>query len=199
MRVSERNREYSRCSHDQRVFFEGVSWNGYETMLDLRGERPVPRLVYLEGKLELMSPSVHHEKIAKMLARLIEAYAEERDLPLNGFKSWTVRREESRRGAEPDECYTLGPDKMVPDLAIEVVWTSGGLDKLDVYRELGVGELWFWQDDKVSVYVLRGDYYQQVERSELLPELDLSELTSFIDPDNQTQAARAFRVALRAR
>ncbi|HUH05439.1 MAG TPA: Uma2 family endonuclease, partial [Kofleriaceae bacterium] len=188
MRVSERNSEYGGCSHDQRVFFEAVSWNGYETLLDLRGERPVPRLVYLEGTLELMSPSVHHEKIAKMLARLIEAYADERDLPLNGFKSWTVRREESRRGAEPDECYTLGADKMVPDLAIEVVWTSGGLDKLEVYRELGVGELWFWQDDEISVYVLRGDCYQQVERSELLPELDLAALTSFIDPDNQTQA-----------
>jgi hypothetical protein len=29
----------------------------------------------------------------------------------------------------------------VPDIAIEVVWTSGGIDKLEVYRGLDVPEV----------------------------------------------------------
>lgn len=92
-----------------------------------------------------MSPSWNHEILKKFIARPLEAYAEERNLDLNGAGSWTLKNPEVERGAEPDECYTLGPKKAVPDLAIEVAWTHGGLDKLDIYAELGVGEVWFWR------------------------------------------------------
>jgi len=34
------------------------------------------RVTYLQGKLELMSRSINHELLKKMLARLLEAYAE---------------------------------------------------------------------------------------------------------------------------
>jgi Uma2 family endonuclease len=56
-----------------------------------------------------------------------------------------------------DECYIVGPDqnKEVPDLALEVVWTSGGLDKLEIYRRLGVGEVWIWKDGRITVHALR--------------------------------------------
>ena len=34
-------------------------------------------------------------------------------------------------------------DKEIPELAIEVVYTSGGIDILKIYRRLGVKEVWF--------------------------------------------------------
>ncbi len=40
-----------------------------------------------------------------------------------------------------------------PDLAIEVIWTSGGIDKLESYRGLGVGEVWFWREGRMEVFV----------------------------------------------
>lgn len=75
----------------------------------------------------------------------------------------------------------------------------GGLDKLELYRGLGVGEVWVWKDGALAAFVLEDGSYQRVERSRLLPDLDLAFMTSFLDQDNQTQAVRAFRAALRQR
>lgn len=155
-------------------------------------------MAYLEGDVELMTPSRSHESIKTWIARLLEAYAEERSIELNGYGSWTIKSAPKQRGVEPDECYILGVEhKEVPDLAIEVVWTHGGLHKLEIYRGLGVGEVWIWRDGAIAVYALGGAGYERVERSRLLPDLDLAFLTSFLDRDSQTQAVRAFRAALR--
>src|SRR5690349_14630739 len=124
---------------DQRVYLRGIDWEQYAALLAMRGESSVPRITYLRGVVELMSPSRSHERIKKMIARLIEAYADELDLDLAGYGSWTLKSEPEERGAEADECYILGSpqvspeEKERPDLAIEVVWTSGGIDKLEVY------------------------------------------------------------------
>ena len=62
---------------------------------------------------------------------------------------------------EPDECYLIGDQaRDTPDLAIEVVWTSGGIDKLEIYRRLGVREVWRWKDSRIEVYVLREQHYE---------------------------------------
>jgi Uma2 family endonuclease len=71
---------------------------------------------------------------------------------------------------EPDECYLVGDQSRdTPDLAIEVIWTSGGLDKLEIYRRLGVGEVWIWKEEKIQMHVLRGEEYQLTEKSRLSP------------------------------
>jgi len=183
---------------DQRVILHGVPWSHYEVMLALRGDAPLPRLTYLRGELELMSPSQDHERIKKLIARLLEVYALAKTLPLNGFGSWTLRDAPGERGAEPDECYVLGDarGRDRPDLAIEVVWTSGALDKLAVYAGLGVGEVWFWREGRIEVHVLRGGAYARVERSALLPALDVERLARFLTYDDQTQAAREYLAQL---
>jgi Uma2 family endonuclease len=179
---------------DQRVILHGVPWSHYEVLLALRGDAPVPRLTYLSGELELMSPSQDHERIKTLIARLLEAYALAKALPLNGFGSWTLRNAPRERGAEPDECYVLGDAwrKDRPDLAIEVVWTSGALDKLAVYAGLGVGEVWFWREGRIEVHVLRAGAYARVEGSALLPDLDVELLARFLTYDDQTRAAREY-------
>jgi Uma2 family endonuclease len=161
---------------DQRIRLHDVPWSHYEILLAVKGDAPVPRISYLEGELELMSPSADHEMIKSRIRQLIEAYAAHRGIDLWPVGSWTVRKAPARRGVEPDECYTLGDPRMksVPDLAVEVVWTSGGLDKLDIYRGLGVGEVWFWRDHQIDAYVLRDGAYQASAASEVLPGLDLT-------------------------
>jgi Uma2 family endonuclease len=79
-----------------------------------------------------------------------------------------------RRGAQPDECYYLGLLAEVPDIVIEIALTSGGVDKLDVYRGLQVPEVWFWVNDQFSLYRLRQSGYELISSSEFLPELDFS-------------------------
>jgi Uma2 family endonuclease len=185
------------AASEQRIVLSGVSWELYEQVLAAKGEASRPRMTYLHGELELMSPSGEHEQIAKMLARLLETWADELDIDLNGYKSWTVRAKEQARGVEPDECYTIGAGKAVPDLAIEVIWTSGGIAKLEAYAGLGVGEVWLWQQGRIEIFVLRDGRYAAAPRSALLPGLDLALLLSFLDVDHQTPAARAYRQALR--
>lgn len=184
---------------DQRVFFFGIDWTGYEVLLAVRGERQFPKMTYLEGTLELMTPSTTHEGLKKAIARLLEAYADAKGLELNGYGSWTLRRSSAERGLEPDECYVLGcptaPER--PDLAIEIVWTPGGIDKLEVYRGLGVPEVWQWLRGRIEIYVLRDGRYQRVERSGLLPDLDIDLLESLLTRPSQAQAVRELREVLR--
>jgi len=167
-------------------------------MLAIRGDRAGIRMTYLNGELELMSPSVNHEGIKKIIARLLEMYALETGIPLNGFGSWTLKNPRRARALEPDECYSVGTGLPVrPDLAIEVIWTSGGIDKLEVYRGLGVGEVWMWRDGAIEVYVLAGEQYERRRGSAVFPDLDLGKLAGHIDPENQTDAVRRYRDALR--
>ncbi len=176
-----------------------VPWAHYEVQLALRGEKSVPRLAYLEGALEIMSPSKDHERIRGYLGRLIEAYALERGLRLTPYGSWTLKSAPRQAGLEPDECYILGADqsKDMPDLAIEVVLTSGGLDKLEIYRGLGVGEVWFYRAGQLEAYVLDDDRYKQVSGSRVFPELDLALVASLLDQPTAMDAVQAFRERLR--
>lgn len=184
---------------DQRVVTYGVPWAHYEAQLALKGDAPVPRMAYLDGALELMRPSKDHERLKSMIGRLIETCALERGVDLSPYGSWTLKRAVRQSGVEPDECYIVGSDqtKEVPDLAIEVVWTSGGLDKLEIYRRLAVAEVWIWRDDALEVYVLRDDRYERQERSAVLPGLDVALLATFLDRPTVLRAVRAFRDALR--
>lgn len=184
---------------DQRVHLHGVSWPAYETLLAVRGDQGGVRVTYLEGELELMTPSVNHEALKKRLARLIEAYAEASGIELEGFGSWTVKSEPEKRGVEADECYVIGPvttPPSIPDIAIEVVWTSGGIDKLEVYRGLGIPEVWIWQDGALRFFLLRDGNYLSATRSRLLPALDPELIMRCMAEPSQTRALHALRAAL---
>jgi Uma2 family endonuclease len=185
-------------SADQRVFM-AFDWARLERFLALKGDDRVPRLAYLDGTLELMTPSVHHERYAAFIGRLLEAYASEVGIDLSPYGSWTLRKKGLRAAIEPDECYMVGDqDKSVPDLAIEVAWTRGGLDKLEIYRRLGVGEVWQWKRGVLGVFVLERGGFRASSASRLFPKLDLDLLTSFLGYDTTTRAQREYRAALRA-
>lgn len=180
-----------------------VDWQGYQQLLAMRGESSVPRITYLEGLAELMSPSRYHEIDKTRFARLLETWSEIAGVPLEGYGSWTLEDEEADRGAEPDECYTLRrvvkSDEERPDIAIEVVWTSGGINKLEVYRKLGVREVWFYTRGKLRFFALRrepDDVYREIPHSELLPQLPVDVLLSCMQEPDQTSAVRALRARL---
>ena len=183
---------------DSIIRLDGVGWADYQRLLAIRGERSVPRLTYLAGALELMSPSITHESIKSMLGRLIEAWCFENKLDITPYGSWTLENKESLRGVEPDECYVLG-DTLNPvccDLAIEVIWTSGSINKLDVYLKLGVQEVWIWKDGAIRVYCLSDEKYQEHSASDLLAGIDLPQLLEYIETRPMTRAVREYRAAL---
>lgn len=91
-------------------------------------------------------------------------------------------------------------DEERPDIAIEAVWTSGGIDKLELYRKLGVREVWFYERGQLRFFALRreaaDDVYREIPQSELLPQLPVEVLVECIREPDQTSAVRALRAAL---
>lgn len=182
---------------DHTVQLRGVSWEDYERLLEVRGDHSAPRFTYLRGTLEIMTPSKDHEGIKSLIAGLLEAWCIDRGIEIMPYGSWTLKDRKEERGAEPDECYVFGTEPAErPHLAIEVEWTSGGLDKLEVYKKLGVGEIWYWRKGAISVFVREKDDYQEVARSRLVPELNIELLASFLDRRSLTRAVRDFRAAI---
>ena len=183
---------------EQRVLLHGVTWQQYETLLATLGDDfPTLRLSYLEGTLEIMTNSSEHEDLKKTIGMLIEAYLQETRTRFHAGGSTTFRQQAKQRGLEPDESYCLGQKKVVPDLAIEVVITSGLIDKLEIYRGLGVTEVWQWQAGQFSIYHLQSAGYELIEASELLPNLDMALLASHVRSDQQFEAVINFRDAIR--
>ena len=62
---------------DRVVLLQDVAWEDYERLLELRGERSVPRIAFLDGVVELMSPSLPHESLKSRIGQLVEVVPRE--------------------------------------------------------------------------------------------------------------------------
>ncbi len=173
---------------EERRMISSVSWEQYEALLADFEDRPGYRVTFLDGTLEIMAPSRRHEVSAENIGGLLEAYLVEMRIRFWRLGSTTFRSAEKTGGAEADKSYNLGTEKEFPDLAIEVIVTSGGVDKLEVYRRLGVAEVWFFRDDSFAVYCLRSEGYEQVSASALLPDLDLEMLADYATRSDPLEA-----------
>jgi len=192
------------ASADNIVIMRGVSWETYLRLDHDRAGDKWPRLAFLDGELEIVSPHGREHELRKtLIERFLEAFAEERGVSLNGFGNTAFLDEARRAGLEPDVCYYVGdgdPPREPPHLAIEIAITSGGIDKLEIYRRLGVGEVWFWAKNTLAIFALESAGYSQLTTSPLLPELDVETLALLIrttNPLRQTEAVKAFRESLR--
>ncbi len=188
----------------QRLVVPGrQTWEQFKTMQVWADSIPGLRLIYLDGCIEIVTTGEGHEIIKKFIAILIETYFFERGISFIPVGNATCEAEEQDVSFEPDESYYIGEKKEHPDLAVEVVITSGGIGKLEKYKRFKVREVWFWQEARLSVHVLRHDdnaertHYQLVAQSELLPDLDLALLVRCIAIADVSAARTAFLAGLR--
>jgi Uma2 family endonuclease len=191
---------------EERRSISNVSWAQYEALLADLEDTSHYRVSYLEGVLEIVSPSRRHESGKTRIGDLLLIYFLETDTEYFPVGSTTLRKEEKQAGTEPDESYCIGTDKEFPDLAIEVVVTSGGINRLELYRRLGVREVWFWQNNQFSMYYLREETpvqfaqtfgYEAISHSEVLPGLDMNLLAACVRNPNPLAAAKEFRQGVR--
>lgn len=185
---------------DHFVVRRGVSWAEFQRALEERGEHSAPRMAYLEGTLEIMSPGQRHEWIKGVIGRLVEVWCLDHGIEFTTLGGWTLQDEAVSRGVEPDECYLfdLPREKATrPDLAIEVIWTSGRINKLEIYRKLAVQEVWIWRRGKLTAHALRGEHYVPMSESRVLPGIDLQQIAALLDQPTTSAAIRAYREALR--
>src|SRR5579885_1128764 len=132
-----------------------VRWTTYEQLLADHEGRSSPRFTFDCGTLEITSPSAEHEKCNRTIALFVEILAEELKIDIEDFGSTTFRRSDLARGFEPDSCFYIKNEVLIrgkqeidlsidppPDLVIEIDLTSRALDKLSLYAQIGVPEIW---------------------------------------------------------
>jgi Uma2 family endonuclease len=180
------------------IVLSNVTWDTLEKLdADLAGTGA--RLIYLDGLLEITNPFFEeHEETRKTLAQLLEIYMRLKGIRFYGRGSTTIGVKELGARKEPDESYCLGDRRKIPNLALEVTVTSGGIEVLEIYRRIGVAEVWFWEDSVISVYCLWQTGYELVRQSELLPELDLRSLEFHARMADQFDAVNAFMQTLQS-
>jgi Uma2 family endonuclease len=183
----------SDTDREQRLLMPGTyNWQEFEALEALLAESPGLRITYLDGSIELMTLGESHEQIKSLIGMFLEAYFIASNIEFIPVGSATRRGEAKGTSFEPDESYYLGTKKENPDLAIEVILTSGNLAKLEKYHRFQILEVWLWEDNQLQVYQLTPDSYQLVENSPLLPQLDLDLLVRCVQMPSRLEAMKAF-------
>jgi Uma2 family endonuclease len=195
---------------DQCVALRDVGWKGYSTLLRLRGERYVPRIVYLDGTAWLMSPSFPHERLAERLGQFVTELVVGLDIPFIPAGSMTFRRGSKRGGVEGDKTYYLANEERVrgkdeidlkfdppPDLAIEAVHSHDADAAVEVYRRFKVPEVWVCDEAELVILVLeRNGRYAQSPTSASFPFLRAAEVYDWVSrptTGNETDWIKSLR------
>jgi Uma2 family endonuclease len=160
---------------DQRIVHYGRSWEQFKSIQTGFDQAPGVRLFYYDGTVEVLMPGREHELFSWVIGHLIGLFLAQKGVFFQPTGAMTQEKEREV-SAQADQSFCIGSVKPMPDLSIEVVFTSGGVDKLSRYQALGVPEVWLWQDGVLAVYHLRSQGYERCDRSKLeaLSDLDLN-------------------------
>jgi Uma2 family endonuclease len=180
-------------TENQRFVLPGRhSWQDFKAIQGLMEQQSGLRMAYLDGVIEFMTLGEYHETIKSMIAILLGIYFWQQGIQFIPVGSATRESKEKSVSFEPDESYYLGEKKEHPDLAIEVNVTSGSPQKLEKYQRLSIREVWMWQAEKLVIYVLEGDRYQETLTSKLLPNLDIALLEECVMMPSRLEAIQRF-------
>ncbi|NEQ67741.1 MAG: Uma2 family endonuclease [Symploca sp. SIO2D2] len=174
------------------------NWQQFQSLKTSLGENSNVKISYLDGRIELMTTGEQHETISRVISLLLGLYFWHHQIEFIPVGSATRESEEKEVSFAPDESYYIGQKKEHPDLAIEVIITSGNINKLEKYKRLKVKEVWFWQKETISVYILQNPEdekkigYELKSKSELLPDLDLTMLTNCVLMPSRVEAMNEF-------
>ena len=173
------------------IHLSGISWQTYETLLEELSDRRL-RLTYNRGNLEIMAPSPEHELSKEVLGRFVETLAEELAVQIYPLGSTTFKRPELS-GAEPDKCFYIynidavrGKKRLdltedpAPDLVVEIDVTSSSCNRLQVYADLGVAEVWIYDGESLAIKQLQNNTYINSQKSQFFLNLPITEIAQFL-------------------
>jgi Uma2 family endonuclease len=180
---------------EQRVVLNGT-WEQFKLIQKAVEDSPQVKLSFFAGAIEIFMPGFGHENFSEIIGYLVTTF-----LLMKGVKfypSGSMTQEKTGEAStQADKSFCLGGVKSIPDLSIEIVYSSGGQRKLLKYLALGVPEVWFWEDGSLRLYHLRSNGYEEVVRSELsgLETLDIELLKRCIlmGETNFAEAVQVFQ------
>jgi Uma2 family endonuclease len=196
------------------VVFHDVTWDDYEAMLRIVGERHI-RVNYDRGEMEIMSPLFRHGNSSFLLGSMVSVLVVELDIPFEPADPVTLRRPDLEKGVEPDKLFyfrdnaakvrgkrdldlTIDPP---PDLVIESDLTSSSIPRLPIFAAMGIPEVWRFDDDELQFLHLQPDgTYQLRDRSLAFPLLPLTDAARFLEQgqdSDKTAWIRGFQTFVR--
>lgn len=183
---------------DQRFLLPGYqTWEQFEAIEALMAEVPALQISYIDGCIELITKSSEHEKIKTNLCSLVETYFFAQGISFV-HQSSSLRREEDKHiSFEIEESFHIGKKKEQPDIAIDFVMIKSNTEHLEKYKRFNIAEVWFWEENRLSLYRLRDQKYEQISRSEFLPALDLNLLAHCVLMPSRHEARTEFLQEIR--
>lgn len=162
-----------------------------------------------------MVPLPPHERYKSLMGRIIEVTTEETATEIASLGSTTWSRADLQKGLEADECFYIQNEQAIrgkhdidltidppPDLAIEMDHTSSSMNRLEIYRALGIPEVWRFDGEILTIYCLVEGEYRTQETSEALPLLQQADILRWLQLSQtmgETTWVREFRRWVRAR
>ncbi|BBD66700.1 hypothetical protein NIES4072_60260 [Nostoc commune NIES-4072] len=185
-------------TEEKLVTLKDVSWEQFKGIEAQLQENRNVRLSYLSGILEIMSPiGDKHEKVKSTVGLLLEAYMKELGIRFYRRGGFTLE-EPGYASGTPDESYSIGTEKEVPDIVIEIIVTSGTINRKELYKPKKVPEVWFWKSNSIKIFRLnKQEEYEQVDRSGFFPDLDPALLLNYIAMPDQYDAVVEFEQIIR--
>ena len=169
-----------------------ITWDGYQQLLKIVGDKRSARLTFDRGTLEITKPLEEHEFSGRLIERLIIILAVELGLKIKTMGSTTLDRSDLNRGAEPDNAYYIQNQPLVagrtvdlatdpaPDLVVEVDITHTDINKPALYASMGVPEFWRYNGREWRIYKLENSEYLEVSVSPTFPILPKEKLYEFL-------------------
>jgi Uma2 family endonuclease len=186
-------------TQEKLVTLYGISWEKFKAIEAQLEENRDVKLSYLSGVLEIMSPiGEEHEDIKSTLGLLLEAYMKEKGIRFYKRGGFTLEAPGYASGT-PDESYSIGSKKEVPDIVIEIIVTSGTINRRELFRPMNVPEIWFWKSNQLRVFNLKDGEYEEVSRSSFFPDLDLTLLLRYVGYPDQYDAVQEFQAVIRGK
>ncbi|MEM6351503.1 MAG: Uma2 family endonuclease [Cyanobacteria bacterium P01_D01_bin.14] len=201
---------------EKRLLFRSLDWQRYQVLRETLGcdGKAAPgdhrnvRFTYLHGTLEVTIPLEIHEFSARMIEKFVWILVVEFGMKVKTMGSTTLDRQPLDRGAEPDDAYYIQNQPLVvgrdvnlaqdppPDLVVEVDITHTDIDKLRLYADMGVPELWRYNGEIWRIYQLESGDYQEVAVSPTFPKVPKAKLYEFLATARQDEVEA--EMALRA-
>jgi Uma2 family endonuclease len=145
-----------------------------------------------------MAPSSKHENLKETISLLFQLLATEAGIDVLAAGSTTFRRQDVRKGFEPDACFyvrdaaSLRAKERIdlsvdppPDLVIEIEVTNAAVDKLSLFSAAGVPEVWLYVENRVEILGLLSNSYVKNFESSVLPGVTSETLTHFVHTSHE--------------
>ncbi len=152
---------------DRAISHPDRSWAQFKLIQAGFSEVRGVKLAFYQGTIEILMPGQDHEIFSCIIGYLITTYLIDQGIEFVSTGAMDQEKTEAAFAQADDESFCLGGRKPIPDVAIEIVFTSGTPHNLEKYAALGVREVWFWQDGALAICHLGSAGYDRTDSSQL--------------------------------